>query len=207
MSRLVVTTFLSLDGVMQAPGAPDEDTSGGFTQGGWTFPYADEDFGRFVVEWITQADAFLLGQKTYGIFAAYWPGITDPDNPIAKALNSLPKYVVSNTMDKAQWNNTTIIRGNVVEEIKRLKDKPGRELQVHGSGVLAQTLMDNDLVDEYRLWFFPVILGGGKRLFPTGIRPKAFKLKAVKTTVKGIVIVTYLPAGKPAYGSFVQDKK
>ena len=136
MSKLVVTTFLSLDGVMQAPGAPDEDRSGGFDQGGWLVPFADEDMMRIVVDWIALADGFLLGRRTYEIFAAYWPRVTDPNDPVARALNTLSKYVVSKTLDKAEWNNSTLIQGDVLEEIKKLKRRPGKELQVHGSVVL-----------------------------------------------------------------------
>jgi dihydrofolate reductase len=150
--KLTMTTFLSLDGVMQGPGGPDEDRSNGFGQGGWLVPYADEDMGTFVNDWIAAADAFVLGRKTYEIFAAYWPNITDENDPVAKQLNSLPKYVVSNTLGKVEWNNSSLIRGDVAEEITKLKQRSGRELQVHGSGNLAQTLMAHDLIDEYRLW-------------------------------------------------------
>jgi dihydrofolate reductase len=201
MSKLLVTTFLSLDGVMQAPGAPDEDRSGGFDQGGWLVPFADEDMMRFVVEWIARADGFLLGRKTYEIFAEYWPRVTDPGDPVARALNTLPKYVASKTVDKMEWNNSTLIRGDVVEEIRKLKRGPGKELQVHGSGGLAQTLIENDLVDEYRLWSFPVVLGRGKRLFGSGAVPTTLKLLDSRTTRTGVAIHTYARAGEMQYGS------
>jgi dihydrofolate reductase len=201
MSQVLLTTFLSLDGVMQAPGAPDEDRSGGFDQGGWLAPFADEDMMRFVVDWIGQADGFLLGRKTYEIFAAHWPRVTDPGDPVARALNTLPKYVVSKTLDRVDWNNSTLIRGDVVEEIRELKRRPGKELQVHGSGGLAQTLIQNDLVDEYRLWSFPVLLGRGKRLFAEGTVPATLKLVDSRTTSTGVAIHTYRRAGEMQYGS------
>jgi dihydrofolate reductase len=201
MSRLIVTTFLSLDGVMQAPGGPDEDRSSGFDQGGWLAPFADEDIMRLVVEWIARADGFLLGRKTYEIFAAHWPRVTDSGDPVARALNTLPKYVASKTLGKVEWNNSTLIDGNVVEEISKLKRRPGKELQVHGSGGLARTLIENDLVDEYRLWFFPVVLGRGKRLFEAGTVPTTLKLVDSKTTSTGVAIHTYVRAGEMQYGT------
>jgi dihydrofolate reductase len=204
--RLTLTTFLSLDGVMQAPGGPDEDRSGGFDQGGWLVPYADEDMGRFVVDWFSNADAFLLGRKTYEIFAAYWPLVTDERDPVAAGLNNLPKHVVSNTLDRVEWNNSRLVEGDVAEAVVGLKQQPGRELQVHGSGQLAQTLMRHDLIDEYRLWIYPVVLGSGRRLFEAGIAPAALKLVETKTTSTGVVIHVYEPAGKPSYGSFELDE-
>ena len=198
--KLLVTTFLTLDGVMQAPGGPDEDRDSGFDHGGWLVPFADEDMMRFVVEWIGRADAFLLGRKTYEIFAAHWPRVTDPSDPVARALNTLPKYVASKTLDKVGWNNATVLRGNVVEEIRKLKSRPGRELQVHGSGGLAQTLIENDLVDEYRLWSFPVVLGSGKRLFGSGTAPATLKLVDSRTTSTGVSINTYARAGAVQHG-------
>ena len=201
MSEILVTTFLSLDGVMQAPGGPDEDTSGGFDQGGWLVPFADEDMGRFVVEWIGRADGFLLGRKTYEIFAAHWPLATDPDDPVARALNTLPKYVASRTLERVEWNNSTLLRGDVVEEVRKLKNRPGREIQVHGSGGLAQTLIQNDLVDEYRLWSFPVILGRGRRLFGDGAVPATLALVDSRRTSTGVAIHTYRRAGEMRYGT------
>ncbi len=200
--KLTVTTFLSLDGVMQGPGGPNEDRSDGFHQGGWLAPYVDEDMGKFVDEWFGAADAFLLGRKTYEIFAAYWPNVTDESDVVATKLNTLPKYVASNTLDKVEWANSTLIRGdNLAEEISGLKRRPGRELQVHGSGHLAQSLMAHDLIDEYRLWIYPVVLGNGRRLFPDGTTPAALRLIDTKTTNAGVVIHVYEPAGKPTYGS------
>jgi dihydrofolate reductase len=200
--KLTMTTFLSLDGVMQGPGGPDEDRRDGFDQGGWLVPYFDEDGGKLVDDWFAAADAFLLGRKTYEIFAAYWPKVTDENDPVASRLNSLPKHVVSTTLDKVEWNNSTLIKGDAVEEIAKLKQQPGRELQVHGSGHLAQTLIAGDLIDEYRLWIFPVVLGNGLRLFRDGITPAALKLVDTKTTGTGVVVHVYESAGKPTYGSF-----
>ncbi len=153
------------------------------------------------MEWIGHADGFLLGRKTYEIFAGHWPRVTDPEDPVARALNTLPKYVASKTLKEVEWNNSTLIRGNVVEEIRALKRRPGGELQVHGSGGLAQTLIQNDLVDEYRLWSFPVILGRGKRLFGEGTVPATLTLVDSKTTSTGVVIHTYRRAGDMQYGS------
>jgi len=204
--RLIVTTFLSLDGVMQAPGGPDEDRSRGFGHGGWQVAYADQDMGRIVVDWFAAADSFLLGRKTYEIFAAYWPHVIAENDPVATKLNSLPKYVVSKTLDKLGWNNSTLIKGDVAAEVAKLKRRPGKELQVHGSGELAQTLMQHDLVDEYRLWFYPVVLGSGKRLFREGSVAKALKLVSSNITSTGVVVNSYQPAGKVKYGSFEVDQ-
>ncbi len=148
------------------------------------------------------ADAFLLGRKTYEIFAEYWPRVTDPGEPVATALNRLPKHVVSNTLDKVEWHNSSLVRGDVVKEIAGLKRRYARELQVHGSGGLAQTLIANDLVDEYRLWFYPVVLGSGKRLFGSGAVPAALTLASTQRTSTGVVVNTYQRAGKPRYESF-----
>ncbi len=206
--KLIITTFLTVDGVMQAPGAPDEDRSGGFAHGGWMVPYADEDLGRIVTAWIEQAGAFLLGRGTYEIFAAHWPRVTDPQDTIARALNTLPKYVASTTLKSAEWHNTTVLRGDVVEAVRALKREEGTgELQVHGSPGLAQTLIANDLVDEYRLWVHPVVLGSGKRLFGTGAVPAALRLTATKTTSTGVVVHTYERAGALRYGAFSVDEQ
>jgi dihydrofolate reductase len=204
--QLTLTTFLSLDGVMQGPGGPTEDPSGGFQQGGWMVPYADEVMGRFVTDWFAAADAFLLGRTTYEIMAAYWPQVPD-DDEVAGKLNSLPKHVASTTLDKVTWNNSTLIKGDLVEEIMKLKAEAGQELQVHGSGKLAQTLIRHGLIDEYRLWFHPVVLGSGKRLFPEGQPPVALNLIETKVTGTGIVIHVYQPAGKPPIGSFAPDQE
>jgi dihydrofolate reductase len=205
MAKLTMTTFLTLDGVMQAPGGPKEDPSGGFVHGGWMFPYADEDFGRFMTEVFGRVDAFLLGRKTYEIFAAHWPRITDPSDPIAGPLNKLPKYVASKTLAKVDWNGSTLIR-DVVSDVAKLKAQFAREIQVHGSCGLAQTLIEHDLVDEYHLLSFPVVLGSGKRLFGNGAVPAAMKLSASRTTSKGVVINSYSRDGKLAVGSFALEE-
>jgi dihydrofolate reductase len=197
-----VTTFLTLDGVVQGPGSPEEDRSGGFEQGGWLVPYADEDMGRLVADWFALADGFLLGRRTYEIFSAYWPHVTDEHDPVATRLNGLPKYVASKTLDSVEWHNSTLLKGDVTEEVARLKREPGRELQVHGSGTLVQTLMAHELIDEYRLWFYPVVLGKGKRLFAEGGTPTALRLVDTKTTGAGVVIHVYQPAGEVKFGSF-----
>ena len=198
---LTLTTFLSLDGVMQSPGGPEEDPSGGFAQGGWLVPYADQDMGRFVSEWFGKAEAFLLGRRTYDIFVSYWPNQTDPNDPVASRLNLLPKYVISTTLEKPDWQNTTVISDNVVEAIAKLKERPGGELQVHGSGTLARTLIDNGLVDEYRLWVYPVVLGEGRRLFGDGVTPTALSLVETRTPGTAVAVHVYRPAGKPGYGT------
>jgi dihydrofolate reductase len=200
--RLTLHTFLTLDGVMQAPGGPTEDPSGGFGYGGWLVPYADDDMGAAMVGWFEQADAFLLGRRTYEIFAASWPKVTNPDDPIASKLNALPKHVASRTLDDVSWNGAKLIEGDVAEQVAALKREPGRELQVHGSGNLAQTLIQNDLIDEYRLLVYPVLLGEGKRLFADGTVPAALRLADSRTTSAGVTLNTYESAGKPSYGSF-----
>ena len=204
--QVTLTAFLSLDGVMQGPGGPTEDPSGGFKQGGWMVPYADETMGQFVTDWFEAADAFLLGRTTYEIMAAYWPLVTDEDE-VARKLNSLPKYVISKTLDEVTWNNSTLIKDDPVKEVMRLKGEAGQELQIHGSGKLAQTLIQHGLIDEYRLWFHPLVLGSGKRLFPEGNTPIALRLIETRTTSTGVVIHVYQPAGKPALGSFAADKE
>ena len=200
--RLTLHTFLTLDGVMQAPGGPTEDPSGGFEHGGWLVPYADEDMGNAMAGWFENADAFLLGRRTYEIFAASWPTVTNPDDPIASKLNALPKHVASRTLDDVSWNGATLIEGDVAEQVAALKREPGRELQVHGSGNLGQTLIQNDLVDEYRLLVYPVLLGEGRRLFADGTVPAALRLVDSRTTSAGVTLNTYESAGKPSYGSF-----
>ena len=200
--RLTLHTFLTLDGVMQAPGGPDEDTDGGFSHGGWSFPYGDEDGGAAIAGWFAGASAFLLGRRTYQIFSGYWPRVTDASNPIASKLNTLPKYVASTTLASAEWRGSVLLGGDLAAEVTKLKEQPGSELQVHGSGDLAQTLIAHDLIDEYRLLTFPVHLGSGKKLFRDGARPAALRLTSATTTSSGVVIASYQPAGPVRYGSY-----
>ena len=206
--KLTVTTFLTLDGVIQGPGVPDEDRSDGFEHGGWQVPYWGDDIGAIITDWFSRADAFLLGRKTYEIFAAHWPRVSGEHehDPIATKLNSLPKYVATRTLTRLEWNNSRPLEGDVAEAVGELKRRPGQELQVHGSADLVQTLMRHDLVDEYRLWFFPVMLGTGKRLFAGGTVPSALKLLDARTTRTGAALHVYEPAGKPVYGSFALDQ-
>jgi dihydrofolate reductase len=200
--QVTLTTFLSVDGVVQGPGGPDEDRSGGFDRGGWLVPHFDDDAGRFMAEVFDKVDAFLLGRRTYDIFAASWPKVTDPDDPIASRLNSLPKYVASTTLAAPGWHNTTIIKGDVIAEVARLKEQPGRELQVHGSGTLARTLIENDLVDEMRLLVFPVIVGAGRRLFPDAGVATGLRLVDSRMTSTGTAIHVYQLTGRPEFGEF-----
>jgi dihydrofolate reductase len=191
--KLTLHTFLSLDGVMQGPGGPDEDASGGFDRGGWVVPHIDEDFGRIVDSWFSRAEAVLLGRTTYQMMQPYWEQVTDPDNLVAAALNNLPKYLVSGTVTEPTWQHTTVLAGDVVQAVAGLKARPGGELQVHGSCRLARTLHDAGLVDEYRLILFPVALGKGKRLFDDGAVPSAFELADSTTTSAGAVSLTLHP--------------
>jgi len=202
MGKLVSQIFVSLDGVYQAPGGPQEDTRDGFEQGGWTVPYSDDDFGRFVTEVFDSVDAFLLGRRTYDIFAGYWPKVTDPTDPIASKLNALPKYVASSTLTDPEWAGATVIGGDLAKEVTALKERTDGELQVHGSGALLQSLLALDLVDTVHLMTFPVVLGAGRRLFAEGSVPTAFKHTGGLITSKGVSIQSYDFAGRPDYGSY-----
>jgi dihydrofolate reductase len=203
--KLTVGTFVTLDGVMQAPGAPEEDRSGGFEHGGWLVPFFDDMMMRLMTDWIRGVDGLLLGRKTYEIFAAHWPFVTG-DDPIAAKFNSVRKYVVSRTLHRVDWNNSTLLNGDVVERIKKLKRESGNELQVHGSGELIQTLLKHDLIDAFRLWTFPVLLGTGKRLFANGTVPARLKLVETQTSSTGVVLHVLQSAGRLEYGSFALEQ-
>jgi dihydrofolate reductase len=200
MRKIIVLTFVTLDGVMQAPGGPDEDMSGGFKYGGWTVPHFDEMGGQIMAEQTGHPFDLLLGRKTFEIFAAYWPQRSE--TPIGAAFNKANKYVASNTLSRHEWKYTTFINGNVVEEIQKLKQQEGPELQVHGSANFIQTLLAHDLVDEFWLKIFPVTLGAGKRLFDKGTIPAAFTLLESKTTPSGVIAAKFRRAGEVKTGSF-----
>jgi dihydrofolate reductase len=193
--RLTVHTFLSVDGVMQSPGGAEEDTSGGFDRGGWLVPLADADMGRIVETWFAKADAMLLGRHTYVTMQGYWTQVTDPDNLVATKLNGRPKYVVSKTLSSsdADWAHTTVLGGDMVSEVRKLKEQPGGELQVHGSAQLARSLHEAGLIDELRLLVFPVYLGKGKRLLAEGAAPSGFQLVDSDTTSTGAVYSALVP--------------
>ena len=195
--KLTVTMFTTLDGVSQGPGGADEDRDGGFEYGGWFIPHADEEFGEAISARFADASAFLLGRRTYEIFASHWPKVTDPEDPVASPLNSLPKYVPTTTLDEPIWDNTTLLTDDVVNEISELKAQDGGELQVHGSIHLVQTLVREGLVDEYFIVVAPVILGAGKRLFGDGAAPAGLELTSSKATASGLVMQTYRAAGEP----------
>jgi dihydrofolate reductase len=198
--RLTVTTFLTIDGVMQGPGGPEEDRDGGFGLGGWLVPYVDDDFGRFIDGIFGEVDAFLLGRRTYQIFAGYWPAAGDSD-PVARALNGLPKHVASRTSPELTWQGSALLEGDLAGAVQQLKDQPGKELQVHGSANLVQTLAAHDLVDTYRLLVAPVVLGAGKRLFEGGAAPRAFTLADHSVTGSGLQLLTYERAGAVETGT------
>ncbi|MFA5941349.1 MAG: dihydrofolate reductase family protein [Sinimarinibacterium sp.] len=200
MRKLVVGTFLSLDGVVQAPGGPDEDRDGGFAHGGWLVPYFDETFLQIMTEWTLRAGAFLLGRRTYEIFAGSWPKSTDPADEIAAALNGRPKFVASRTLKALGWNNSHLLEGDVVTAVRALKARDGGELQVHGSGGLLQTLLRHDLIDTLRLWHFPVVLGDGKRLFNDGAMATSFRLVEQQRIATGAVLHVYERVGALKYG-------
>ena len=203
MGKLVIDMFVTLDGVAQAPGGPDEDTESGFEHGGWQAPYFDEDSGEIMGEHIERMDALLLGRKTYDIFAAYWPN-APKDFAIAKKLNAVPKYVASTTLKAADWNNSTVIEGDVAAAVAKAKDDHN-EIHVIGSTDLAQTLLQGELVDRINLWVYPLLLGTGKRLFGDGTVPAAMKLKTSATFPSGAILLVYDLAGKPTYGNMAED--
>ncbi len=199
MRKLAVLTFITLDGVMQAPGGPEEDPSGGFKHGGWSVGYWDEFMNQVMAKQMNSPFDLLLGRKTYEIFASYWPNSKEPG---ADDLNKAKKYVATSTLIKLNWKNSTIIKGNVVEEIGKLKQLNGPEIQVHGSSNLIQTLLKNNLVDEFRLKIFPVTIGAGKRLFGYGTIPASFKLLESEVSPRGVIVATYVPEGEIKTGTF-----
>ena len=189
MRNLAILTFLTLDGVMQAPGSPEEDPSDGFMQGGWAVNYWDEVMAQVMEEAMAAPYDLLLGRKTYESFAAHWQNAGD--NPVANKLNNAKKYVATSTLSKLEWNNSIRITGDIAVEVSRLKDQDGPLLQVHGSCQLIQTLLAHELIDEFRLWIFPVVVGPGKRLFGQGIVPTGLKLVKSKTTLNGVIMSIY----------------
>ena len=198
MRPIIVLTFVSLDGVMQGPGGPTEDTSGNFTDGGWTVPYFDEFLGNVMTQQMSQPFDLLLGRKTFEIFASYWPQHVEEGPEINRAT----KYVASNTLTSHEWSKSVFLKGNVADEIKKLKGEDGPDLQVHGSSQLIQTLMEHDLVDEFWLKIFPVTLGRGKRLFADGTIPASYNLVDSKTSPTGVIVATLRRAGELKTGSF-----
>ena len=202
LRKLVVLTFLTLDGVMQAPGGPEEDSTGMFKWGGWTAGYWDDALGKVMGDQMGHPYDLLLGRKTYEIFAAYWPHSTDPG---AESLNNARKYVASKTLKGLEWKNSTLLGPDIVTEIKNLKQQNGPEIQVHGSSNLLQTLLKNDLVDEFKLKIYPVTLGKGKRLFGEGAIPAGYKLVQSQTTPSGVIVATYTRLGEPKTGSFALE--
>lgn len=198
-----MNTFLTLDGVMQAPGGPGEDESGGFEHGGWSVKHWDEAMGQRMGEVMGRPFDLLLGRKTYEIFAAHWP--KSNDQPVADSLNNARKYVASRTLSRVDWNNSVLLEADVAEAVAKLKREPGPEIQVHGSGNLIQTLMKHDLVDRYNLMIFPVVLGSGKRLFSDTI-PKSMRVTGTTTSSTGVIMATFEPTGPVECGSFALDQ-
>ncbi len=209
MARLIVTVFVTMDGVIQAPGGPGEDEDAGFEHGGWQVPYVDDEFMVLMVDIFERtADHLLLGRKTYDIFAGYWPRVTDPDNPIAVKLNAMPKYVASRTLTAPlEWHNSHLLEGEAAESVARLKAQLDGVIMTQGSSDLIHTLQRHDLVDEYRLLVNPVILGTGKRLFAEGATPTAWTLTESRSSGAGVQFCTYQRAGKPEYGTFLLDEE
>ncbi|MEF9901776.1 dihydrofolate reductase family protein [Streptomyces sp. P9-A2] len=201
--KLTLTQFLTLDGVYQGPGSPDEDTGDGFTRGGWFVPYLDGAFEQLAATWLGRADALLLGRRTYVNFARDWPKMTDP--PFGPLMNGLPKYVASHTLTEADWNPSTILAGDVPAQVADLKRRPGRELQLHGSARLSQSLLAAGLIDELRLVIAPVLVGTGRRLFPAGTAPTGLRLVRHETTPRGLAVHTYETTGPPEYGTYGAD--
>jgi dihydrofolate reductase len=202
MRELIVNTFLTLDGVMQAPGGPEEDPSGGFEHGGWSFGYWDEEMQSTMGESMSKPFDLVLGRKTYEIFAAHWP---HSDDPAAEVLNKATKHVASTTRTELEWENSKLIEGEVPDGVRALKEEDGPELQVHGSANLIQTLLEHELIDEFRLWTFPLVLGKGKRLFDGGTVPAGLDLVSSQVSSTGVTTVTYRTGAEIKYGSFAAE--
>lgn len=200
MRKLIASTFTSLDGVMQAPGGPTEDPTGNFTLGGWVFAFGDAEMDLSSAGFDGKDRELVLGRKTYEIFEAYWPYQSE-DNPIARTLNAAKKHVASRTLKSLQWSNCSVLGDDIVSAMTALKAQPGHDLQIIGSGNLIQTLHASSLIDEYNVWTYPVVLGGGKRLFENGARSCALRLVASKISTTGVVMSTYVPAGDIPLGS------
>jgi dihydrofolate reductase len=200
MRKLIASTFTSLDGVMQAPGGPEEDLTGNFTMGGWTFAFGDEMADLSAAGFDGNNRELVLGRKTYEIFASYWPHQSE-DNPIAKIFNATKKHVASRTLKSLEWNNSSLLGDNIISAITVLKSQPGKNLQIIGSGNLIQTLQTASLIDEYHVWTYPVVLGGGKRLFENGVKPGALRLVTSKVSASGVLMSTYVPAGEIQLGT------
>jgi len=198
MRKIVAITQVTLDGIMQAPGGPEEDPSNGFTHGGWAMPFLDDGLNQAIGETIAGAFDMLLGRRTYEIFAAYWPN--QGDNPIAMAFNKATKYVVTRSLHRFDWKKSQRIDGDVVEEVRQLKASAGPALHIWGSGELLQTLIAAELVDEYRIWVFPLVLGEGKRLFENGVPPRGLTLVETRSTPRGVLVNTYHPARPSSEG-------
>ena len=205
MRKLVVLSFITLDGVMQAPGGPEEDPTGGFKHGGWVAGYFDDFLGKVMVEQMSKPFDLLLGRKTYEIFAAHWPYVKTNGDPIAAGINNAKKYVASKTLKRLEWNNSELIKGDVGKEVKKLKEQAGYEIQVHGSGNLIQMLLKHDLVDEFWLKTFPITLGRGKRLFAEGTIPVGFKFLESEISPSGVIVASYARAGEVKTGSFALE--
>ena len=201
MRKLIASTFASLDGIMQAPGGPEEDPTGGFALGGWMFGYLDDSIDISASGFDGKDRELVLGRRTYEIFEAYWPYQPD-DDPIAKTLNAAKKHVASRTLTMLHWNNSTLLHGDVVKAIAVLKAQPGPDLQMIGSGNLIQSLQAASLIDEYNVWTFPVVLGRGKRLFGDTAKPSALRLVRSQVSTTGVVMSSYVPAGDVQPGSF-----
>jgi len=202
MKKLIVLSFITLDGVMQAPGGPEEDPTGGFKYGGWVAGYFDDFLGKLMEKQMNKPFNLLLGRRTYEIFAAHWPYVKTDEDPFAASMNKAKKYVASKTLKRLDWSNSELIKGDVAKKVKKLKEQDGPDIQVHGSGNLIQTLLKHDLVDELWLKIFPITLGKGKRLFAEGTIPAGFKLLESETLPNGVIVASYARAGEVKTGSF-----